>query len=42
MRKFTIGCSKNKAKLNREKVSFLENKLKVLQQSLKNKETKLQ
>ena len=42
MRKFTIGYSKNKAKLKREKVSFLEKKLKDLEQNLNNEETKLQ
>ena len=40
--KFTIGYSKNKAKLKREKVSFLEKKLKGLEQNLNNEETKLQ
>ena len=42
IRKFTIGYSKNKAKLKREKVSFLEKKLKDLEQNLNNEETKLQ
>ena len=34
--------SKNKAKLKREKVSFLQDKLKDLDQNLNNEETKLQ
>ena len=42
IRKFTIVYSKNKAKRKREKVSFLENKLKDLEQNLNNKETNLQ
>ena len=36
--KFTIGYSKNKAKLKREKVSFLEKKLKDLEQNLNKKQ----
>ena len=35
IQKFTIGCSKNKAKLKREKVLFLENKLKRFGAKLK-------
>ena len=42
IRKFTIDYSQNKAKLKREKVSFLEKKLKDLEQNLNNEETKLQ
>ena len=42
IRKFTIGYSKNKAKLKREKVLFLEKKLKDLEQNVNNEETKLQ
>ena len=42
MKQFTIGYSKNKAKLEREKISFLEQKLKDLEQNLNNQETKLQ
>ena len=40
--KFAIGYSKNKANLNCDKVSFLEKKLKDLEQNLNNEETKLQ
>ena len=42
IRKFPTGYSKTKAKLKREKVSFLENKLKDLEQNLNSEETKLQ
>ena len=41
IRKFTIGYSKNEAKLKREKVSFLENKLKDLKQNLNSFKDKL-
>ena len=34
IRKFAIGYSKNEAKLKREKVSFLENKLENSEQNL--------
>ena len=37
-----MGYSKNKAKLKRAKVSFLEKNLKDLEQNLNNEETKLQ
>ena len=39
--KFTIGYSKTKAKLKREKVWFFPKKLKDLEQSLNNEETKI-
>ena len=42
IQKFSIGYSKNKLKLKREKVSFLEKKLKDSEQNLNNEETKLQ
>ena len=41
-RKLTIGYSKTKAKLKREKVSFLEEELKDLEQNWNNEQTKLQ
>ena len=42
IRKFMVGYSKNNAKIRREKNSFLENKIKELEQNLNDEKIKLQ